>query len=118
MLIKCPFYLPLKRNMTFHLNKLDSSLPKDALCLVELKLTQCFWRTNLLPGIYIVTKFSLLCYYFHLEKGAVLQLNPFHSRMLSAKFCSNWPGVLEVFSLFCYNLYPPKKKCGPHRRMI
>ena len=37
-------YLPLEKGGTFHLNKLESSSPKDALCHVLLKLAQRFWR--------------------------------------------------------------------------
>ena len=33
-------YLPLKKGGTLHLNKLDSLLPKDALCQVWLKMVQ------------------------------------------------------------------------------
>ena len=36
--------LPLEKGVTLHLNKLQSSSPKDALCQVWLKLAQCFWR--------------------------------------------------------------------------
>ena len=37
-------YLPLEKNAALHLNKLESPLPKDALCQVWLKLAQWFWR--------------------------------------------------------------------------
>ena len=37
-------YLPLEKGRAFHLNKLESPPPKDALCQVWLKLTQWFWR--------------------------------------------------------------------------
>ena len=40
----CCFYFPLERGTTFHLNKLESTLPKDALCQVWLKLDRGFWR--------------------------------------------------------------------------
>ena len=38
------FYLPLVKDGSLHLNKLESPLPKDALYQVWLKLVQCFWR--------------------------------------------------------------------------
>ena len=38
------YYLPLEKEGALHLNKLESPLPKNALCQVELKLAQCFWR--------------------------------------------------------------------------
>ena len=37
-------YLPLKKGGALHLNKLESSSHKDALCQVWLKLAQWFWR--------------------------------------------------------------------------
>ena len=39
-----PNYLPLGKGGALHLNKLDSPLPKDALCQVWLKLAKWFWR--------------------------------------------------------------------------
>ena len=38
------YYLPLEKGGALHLNKLESSSPKDALCQVWLKLAQGFWR--------------------------------------------------------------------------
>ena len=37
-------YLPLEKDGALHFNKLESPLPKDALCQVWLKLAQWFWR--------------------------------------------------------------------------
>ena len=37
-------YLPLENSMALHLNKLESTLPKDALCQLWLKLAEWFWR--------------------------------------------------------------------------
>ena len=37
-------YLPFEKGGALHLNKLESPLPKDALCQVWLKLAQWFWR--------------------------------------------------------------------------
>ena len=37
-------YLPLEKGGAFHLNKLESTSPIDALCQVWLKLAQRFWR--------------------------------------------------------------------------
>ena len=39
-------YLPLEKGGAYHLNKLESPLPKDALCQVWLKLAQWFWRED------------------------------------------------------------------------
>ena len=38
------YYLPLENGGALYLNKLESSLPKDALCQVWLKLAQWFLR--------------------------------------------------------------------------
>ena len=38
------YYLPLEKGRALHLNKLESPSPKNALCLVWLKLAQWFWR--------------------------------------------------------------------------
>ena len=74
----------------FHLNKLKSSLPKDAFCYVWLKLAQRFWR-----------RFFKMSMYFHYfvfispqkkEKSFIwTNLNSLHSRMICAKFGWNWP---------------------------
>ena len=37
-------YLPLEKGVSLHLNKLESSSPKNAWCKVWLKLAQRFWR--------------------------------------------------------------------------
>ena len=41
-------YLPFERGVTLHLNELESSLPKDALCQVWLKMVGWFLRTRFL----------------------------------------------------------------------
>ena len=45
---KCIFticnYLLLEKGRALHLNKVESPSPKDALCLVGLKLVEWFWR--------------------------------------------------------------------------
>ena len=38
------YYLHLEKGRVLHLNKLESSSPKDAMCQVWLKLDQWFWR--------------------------------------------------------------------------
>ena len=45
-------YLPLENGGALHLNKLESPLPKDALCQVVLKLAQWFWRRRFLKVVY------------------------------------------------------------------
>ena len=41
------YYLPLENVVAFHLNKLESPPPKNALCQVWLKLAQWFWRRRI-----------------------------------------------------------------------
>ena len=49
-------YLPLEKGGAFHLNRLESSSPNDALCQAWLKLAQWFWRrTSLKFCQYIFT---------------------------------------------------------------
>ena len=50
------FYLPFKKGVALHLNKLESPPPKDALCQVWLKLAQWFWTRRFLIN---------LCFLFH-----------------------------------------------------
>ena len=40
------YYLPLEKGMALHMNKLESPLPKDALCQVLFKFVQWFWRRS------------------------------------------------------------------------
>ena len=74
-------YLPLEKGVALHLNKLESSLPKGALCHVWLKLALWFWRK--VGFLYFVYAF---CYYPPLEWTRSLFekiLNPLHPRTKS-----------------------------------
>ena len=62
--------------MFFHLKKLESPSPKDAMCQDWLKLAQWFWRGEF---FYFVNVFLLFCNYLPLEKGGVLHLNKLES---------------------------------------
>ena len=84
-------YLPLEKSGPLHLNKLESPLPKDALCQVWLKLAKWFWRRIFFNSVNV---FSLFHNNIPLEKGGALFWNKFespHPRMLCAKFGWNWP---------------------------
>ena len=50
-------YLPFEKGVALHLNKLESSLPKDALCPVWLKMAQWFWRRRFFNFRYFVIIF-------------------------------------------------------------
>ena len=65
-------YLPLEKDRALHLNKLQFSSPKDALCQIWLKLAQWFWRRRFFN---VVTVFSLFRNYLPLEKDRALHLN-------------------------------------------
>ena len=59
---KCVFslfhnYLPLEKGWALHLNKPKSPSPKDALCQVELKLAQWFWRRRFLNFVNVFSLF-------------------------------------------------------------
>ena len=115
-------YLPLEKGVTLHLNKLESPLPKDALCQVWLKLTQCLWRRRFLN---VVNVFSLFRYYLPLEKSRALHLNKLESPSPKDALCKVWLKLAQwfwrrrffnffnVFSLFC-NYLPLEKGMALH----
>ena len=65
-------YLPLEMGGAFQLIKLESPLPKEALCQVWLKLAQWVWRRRY---FYFFNVFSLFRNYLPLEEGRALHLN-------------------------------------------
>ena len=71
-----PNYLPLKKGVTLHLNKLESHSPKDAMCQVWLNLAHWFLRIKF---FIFVSVFSLIRNYIPLEKGGALHLNKLES---------------------------------------
>ena len=50
-------YLLLKKGLAFHWNKLESSLPKEALCRVCLKLAEWLWRRRFLNFVFVFSLF-------------------------------------------------------------
>ena len=91
------------------MNKLESSLPRDALCQVWLKLVQCFCRRRFLNIFNIILHFR---YNLPLEKGVALHLNKLESpfpKVLEKK-------ILNIFNIilhFRYNL-PLEKGVALH----
>ena len=77
-------YLHLEKGMALHLNKLDSSSPKDALCQAWLKLTLWFLRRRFFKFVNI---FSLFPYYLPLEKGMALHLVKLESPIPEDALC-------------------------------
>jgi hypothetical protein len=105
-------YLPLKKGIPRHLNKLESPPPKDYLCQVWLKLAQWFFRRRFLNDS---TPFLHFCAYLPLEEDMVLYLNKFESSSPEDNLCQIWLNLacwfwrrfLNVFNgflLFCYHL--------------
>ena len=58
-------YIPFGKDVAIHLNIFNSASPKDASCLVWLKLAWWFWRKRFLN---FVNAFLLFCYHLPLEK--------------------------------------------------
>ena len=82
--------LPVK-NMTLHLNKLESPPPKDALCLVWLKLVKWFWRRLLFNIFNIFYHFAIISPWKRAWPFIWTNLNALQPRMLYAKFGEKWP---------------------------
>ena len=79
------FNPPLENGVALHLNKLESSSPKNALCQVWLKLARWLWRIFL----NFDDKYSLFWYYLPLEKGGPFiwkNLNSLYQVIFCAKF--------------------------------
>ena len=87
-------YLPLEKGGAFHLNKLESSSPKDALCQVQLKLARWFLRRRFLN---FVNVFLLFRNYLPLEKGRDLHLNKLRSPSHKDVLCQVWLKLTQWF---------------------
>ena len=83
------------------MNKLESSLPRDALCQVWLKLVQCFCRRRFLNIFNIILHF----YYIPLEKGVTFHLNKHKSPLINDALCQVLLKLAQYFwrrRFFCY----------------
>jgi hypothetical protein len=92
----------LEKGYPFHLNKLESLLPKDDLCQVWLKLAQQFWRTRFLND---PTPFSYLALYFNKLELHLPKDNSYNVCLNLVSW--SWRRFFEIFSaflLFRYNL--------------
>ena len=82
--------------MVLHLNKIESPLPKDALCQILLKLAQQFWSRRFLN---FVNVFSVLHSYLPLGKGQGPSLkkleSPFTQGCIVESLVEIGPVVLE-----------------------
>ena len=83
----------MEKDGALHLNKLESSSPKDALCQVWLKLAQRFWRRS-------VQILSMYFFYFVIifpwekDRALVFSLSLFHS-LYYLPFKKRWGPSLE-----------------------
>ena len=80
-------YLSLEKGGVFHLNKLKSPSPKDALCQVWLKLAKWFWIRRFFN---FVNVFSLFRNFLPFEKGGALHLNKLESPSPKDALCQVW----------------------------
>ena len=80
-------YFPLEKGVVLHLNKLESPLPNDALCLVWLKLANWFLRRRFVNFVNI---FSLFHSYLPLEKSVGLHLKKLESTSLKDALYQVW----------------------------
>ena len=88
------YYLPFDKGGALHFNKLESPLPKDALCQVWLKLAQWFWRRRF---FYFVNVFLLFRNYLPFDKGGALHLNKLESPSLKDALCQVWLKLVHWF---------------------
>ena len=96
-------YVPLEKGGA--LNKLESPLPKDALCQVWLKLAQWFWRKRLWN---FVNVFSLFRNNLPIEKSATLHFKtciPFTLRCFVPSLVEIGPVVLKKIFKFCQCIF-------------
>ena len=99
-------YLPSEKGGALHLIKLESPLPKDALCQVWLKLARWFWRRRFFKSVNV---FSLFRNYLPLEKGGALPLNKLESPSPKNALCQVWLKLahwfLRRFFKFCQCIF-------------
>ena len=85
---------PIEKGVALHLNKFKFQSPKDALCLVWLKLAQWFWRRRF---FYFMNIFSLIRNYLPLEKGGTFHLNKLESPSPKDALCQVWLKLAQWF---------------------
>ena len=84
------YYLPLGKDMTLHMNKIEFPSPKYASRQVWLKLATRFWRIRFLNFFYVFLLFdSPWKWTWHFN--CTIFTSSFHQRILCAKFGYNWP---------------------------
>ena len=94
VVITCIYILYNSNGISGHLNNVELSSPKDALCKVWSKLAQWFWRRRFLN---FVNVFSLFRNYLPLEKGGALHLNKLESPSPTDALCQVWLKLAQWF---------------------
>ena len=94
------YYLPLEKGDPLHLNRIESTSPKDDLCQIWLKLVQWFWRRFLND----LTPFLHFCDYHHFEEDLAFSLFeqswiPFTQGWFVPSLIEFGPVVLKIFFL-------------------
>ena len=79
-------YLPLEKDVALRLNKLESHSPKDGLCQVWLKLAIWSWRRRFWISSMYFRYFVIISLLIRAWPFILINLNPFHPRMLCVKF--------------------------------
>ena len=87
-------YLPLEKSGALHLNKIESTSAKNALCQVWLKLAQWFWRRRFYNFVIV---FSLFRNYLPFEKDMALHLNKLESPSPKDALCQVWLKLAQWF---------------------
>ena len=92
------YYLPLEKGDPLHLNRIESTSPKDDLCQIWLKLVQWFWRRFLNDP----TPFLHFCDYHHFEEDLAFSLFeqswiPFTQGWFVPSLIEFGPVVLKIF---------------------
>ena len=91
-------YHPFEKGVTLHFNKLESPLPKHALCKVWLILAQWFWRRRFLKVVNFFYYFPIISPLGRACLFIWTNLNPLHPGILCAKFRWNWPNCIFTIS--------------------
>ena len=76
-----------EKNDVLLLKKIESPLPKDFICQLELKLCQWFWRIRIVKVVNVIL---LCCYYISLKIGHCSYFNKFKSSLPNDALCQVW----------------------------
>ena len=94
IILQFHYYLPLEKNVAFHLKKLETLSPKDALCQVWLKFAQWSLRKRFLNVVNVFFTISLLSP-FGERRGP--SLNKHESPSAKDALCQVWLKLAKCF---------------------